>query len=245
MYRLSRLISSRFLSDCSIQFHVFEVVRQLPRFSMFAFDASGGSGPEPSGYVTLQLQERVQRVAIWLALNTVMPEGFSVPPGQPLLVRFAVARPASNEGGLASSTPTSPPPPPPPPTQSLDGSGGRGGGIGVYQHVPYTAPVRSVPLVLRMEPNGQFTVRTDDVELAGSLIQSLCQYLNVVDLNSTAEFPEFFERIRQLLSRVRMTISHYDYGMCILVLLALYFLSTSSTLSYSLLLHGTVPYTEE
>ena len=78
---------------------MFEVVRQLPRFSMFAFDASGGGGgPEPSGYVTLQLQERVQRVAIWLTLNTVMPEGFSVPPGQPLLVRFAVARPSSHEG---------------------------------------------------------------------------------------------------------------------------------------------------
>ena len=117
------------------------------------------------------------------------------------------------------ATPTSPPPPPPPP--SLDGSGGRGGGI--YQHVPNTAPTRSVPLVLRMEPNGQFTVRTDDVELAGSVVQSLCQYLNVTDLNSTAEFPEFFERIRQLLSRVRLTLSR----LIVLFLLVLYFLSTT------------------
>ena len=202
-------------ANCSIQFHVFEVVRQLPRFSMFAFDASGG-GPEPSGYVTLQLQERVQRVAIWLTLNTVMPEGFSVPPGQPLLVRFAVARPSPNEGGLATSTPTPTSPPPPPPTHSLDGSGGRGGGI--YQHVPYTTPIRSVPLVLRMETNGQFTVRTDDVELAGSVVQSLCQYLNVADLNSTAEFPEFFERIRQHLSRVRLTCH---------IVFVVYFLSTT------------------
>lgn len=179
---------------------MFEVVRQLPRFSMFALDTSSGGG-EPSGYVTLQLQERVQRVAIWLSLNTVMPEGFSVPSGQPLLVRFAVARPApsaANEAGGQLLTPTSPPPPPPPP---LDGSGGRGS---IYQHVPIgAAPTRSVPLVLRMETNGQLTIRTDDIELAGSVVQSLCQYLNIADINSTAEFPDFFEGFRQLLSRVR------------------------------------------
>lgn len=45
----------------STQFHVFEITRQLPRFSMY--DITGdSSATEPSGRVTFSINDRPQRV---------------------------------------------------------------------------------------------------------------------------------------------------------------------------------------
>lgn len=45
----------------SEQYHVFEFVRQLPRFSMYLLVPYSGV-EDPSSYVTFQIVERVQRV---------------------------------------------------------------------------------------------------------------------------------------------------------------------------------------
>ncbi|XP_073438129.1 BBSome complex member BBS2 isoform X4 [Dendrobates tinctorius] len=45
----------------SVQFHVFELTRQLPRFSMYVL-SNPGTTPEPSSHVTFTINERVQRV---------------------------------------------------------------------------------------------------------------------------------------------------------------------------------------
>lgn len=55
---------------------------------------------------------------------------------------------------------------------------------------------------MRMEANGQMTIRTDDMELAGNLIQSLAAYLNMADLQVTCDFPEEFEILEQTLIKV-------------------------------------------
>lgn len=45
----------------STQFHVFEITRQLPRFSMYDFTAEPPAAP-PSGWVTFSINDRPQRV---------------------------------------------------------------------------------------------------------------------------------------------------------------------------------------
>ena len=46
---------------CSFQFHVFELTRQLPRFSMYA--PCRKDCPEPKSSCTFQVNERIQRVS--------------------------------------------------------------------------------------------------------------------------------------------------------------------------------------
>lgn len=58
------------------------------------------------------------------------------------------------------------------------------------------------PLILKMEVNGQMTIRTDDMDLAGNLIQSLAAYLNIPDLQVNCDFPDEFEILEQTLIKV-------------------------------------------
>jgi Bardet-Biedl syndrome 2 protein len=53
-----------------------------------------------------------------------------------------------------------------------------------------------------MEANGQFTIFTDDMELAGSIVQSLVAFLNIFDLQVTCDFPEELENLSQTLIQV-------------------------------------------
>jgi Bardet-Biedl syndrome 2 protein len=50
------------LADNSTQFHVFELTKQLPRFTMYAL-SSPDSATEPLGYVNFVIAERAQRVS--------------------------------------------------------------------------------------------------------------------------------------------------------------------------------------
>uniref|UniRef100_A0ABI7W155 Bardet-Biedl syndrome 2 protein homolog n=1 Tax=Felis catus TaxID=9685 RepID=A0ABI7W155_FELCA len=61
----------------STQFHVFELTRQLPRFSMYALTAPHAA-TEPLSYVNFILAERAQRVVIWLNQNFLLPEDTNI-----------------------------------------------------------------------------------------------------------------------------------------------------------------------
>ncbi|MGH0166673.1 UNVERIFIED_CONTAM: hypothetical protein FKN15_066877 [Acipenser sinensis] len=91
----------------STQFHVFELTRQLPRFSMYAL-CTQGSAPKPRGKTTFSINDRLQRI----------------------------------------------------------------------------------------------TVNTDDMDLAGDVIQSLSSFLAIEDLNVDADFPDYFEEVRNTLVQV-------------------------------------------
>lgn len=56
---------------------------------------------------------------------------------------------------------------------------------------------------MKIEINGQMTIRTDDMELAGNLIQSIAAYLNLADLQVTCDFPQEFEILEQTLLKVK------------------------------------------
>ena len=52
-------------------------------------------------------------------------------------------------------------------------------------------------------------IRTDDMDLAGDIIQELCTFLNIDDLATTAEFPEEMEKLKEVLEQVRWSAKHF------------------------------------
>uniref|UniRef100_A0A3B4G4B2 Bardet-Biedl syndrome 2 protein homolog n=1 Tax=Pundamilia nyererei TaxID=303518 RepID=A0A3B4G4B2_9CICH len=62
----------------STQFHVFEITRQLPRFSMYDL-AVDSSAAQPTGRVAFSINDRQQRVMMWLNQNFLLPEGEESP----------------------------------------------------------------------------------------------------------------------------------------------------------------------
>lgn len=49
----------------------------------------------------------------------------------------------------------------------------------------------------------QITLRTDDIDLAGDLVQSLATFLAIEDLQAEADFPVYFKELRATLTEVR------------------------------------------
>merc|ERR1719335_743520 len=52
------------------------------------------------------------------------------------------------------------------------------------------------------EQGGKITIRTDDLEVAGEIIQDLCAYLQVTELESVAHFPDEMENFKAVLMKV-------------------------------------------
>lgn len=50
--------------------------------------------------------------------------------------------------------------------------------------------------------SNQITIRTDDIDLAGDLIQSLASFLAIEDLSAEADFPTYFEELHTTLTEV-------------------------------------------
>jgi Bardet-Biedl syndrome 2 protein len=84
--------------------------------------------------------------------------------------------------------------------------------IGVDEKVPQPtsqAPLRASFTSLRTgEPlsitasSGEITIRSDDLEVVGEMVQDLCAYLQVQELESTASFPQEMEKFKSVLQRV-------------------------------------------
>ncbi|PIK53965.1 putative Bardet-Biedl syndrome 2 protein-like [Apostichopus japonicus] len=99
----------------STQFHVFELTRQLPRFSMYT--PCTEQVPEPKSSVTFTVNERVQRIVLWINQH------------------FLLNNELTCDGDLNAGF------------MSLRGSG---------------------PIFIQMKSGGQVTLRTDDMDLAGT-----------------------------------------------------------------------------
>ncbi|XP_030368632.1 Bardet-Biedl syndrome 2 protein isoform X3 [Strigops habroptila] len=112
----------------STQYHVFELTRQLPRFSMYAL-SSPDSAAEPLSYVNCTMNERPQRVCFTSLRNA----------GQ---------------------------------------------------------------LCIKIKPGGEISINTDDIDLAGDIIQSMASFLAIEDLQVEADFPAYFEELRKVLVKV-------------------------------------------
>jgi len=60
------------------------------------------------------------------------------------------------------------------------------------------------PLCISMtnEQGGKVTIRTDDLEVAGEIIQDFCSFLKVNEIESVAHFPDEMEKFKAVLMRV-------------------------------------------
>lgn len=60
------------------------------------------------------------------------------------------------------------------------------------------------PLIIQMDgQTGEVTLRTENIELAGDLVQSLVsEYLGIEELSSTANFPEEVEALKKHIESV-------------------------------------------
>lgn len=84
--------------------------------------------------------------------------------------------------------------------------------IGVDEKVPQPtnqAPLRASFTSLRTgEPlsitasSSEITIQSDDLEVVGEMVQDLCAYLQVQELESTANFPQGMEKFKSVLQRV-------------------------------------------
>lgn len=55
----------------SIQFHVFEIIRQLPKFSMYSLMSR--SAKQSESCVEFRVNERIQRICLWVNQNFLLP----------------------------------------------------------------------------------------------------------------------------------------------------------------------------
>ncbi|XP_062997425.1 Bardet-Biedl syndrome 2 protein isoform X2 [Elgaria multicarinata webbii] len=132
----------------STQFHVFELSRQLPRFSMYTL-SSPDSAPGPLSFVQFTISERVQTVIMWLKQSFLLPEDMRI----------------SNESFEVCFT-------------SLRDAG---------------------QLCVKMKPSGEISINTDNIDLAGDIIQSMASFWAIEDLQVEADFPAYFEEVRKAL----------------------------------------------
>ncbi|XP_034835335.1 BBSome complex member BBS2-like [Maniola hyperantus] len=58
----------------SEQFHIFEITKQLPRFSMYTIVSPSIMKTQIENYVTFRITERVQRICIWINQNFLLDE---------------------------------------------------------------------------------------------------------------------------------------------------------------------------
>jgi hypothetical protein len=60
------------------------------------------------------------------------------------------------------------------------------------------------PLILNIhtQTEGKLLIRTDSMEVAGDIVQDLCSFINVQDLESLAEFPVEMEELKTVIKKV-------------------------------------------
>lgn len=65
------------------------------------------------------------------------------------------------------------------------------------------------PLWISMVPDngGTVCIRTDNMEVAGEVVQDMCSYLGVSELEAVAEFPYEMEAFRNVLLQVQCVSS--------------------------------------
>lgn len=69
-------------------------------------------------------------------------------------------------------------------------------------YITFLAVRTDSKLIIKMQSNGQITIQTDDMELAGNIIQSMGKFLNIDDLQTTGDFPQEMETLQNVFSQV-------------------------------------------
>ncbi|XP_052870936.1 Bardet-Biedl syndrome 2 protein homolog, partial [Anopheles cruzii] len=158
----------------SVQFHVFELTRQLPKFAMYTIphNLTGSPKsisyinslpkPKPVGpgecYVEFRITERLKRLCIWVNQNFLLPSD----------IEYVTSDADATELHLNLISLRT--------------------GKSVWLHFSY---------------DGKTRFYTEDIGLAGDLVQSLAQFLNTDSLNSIACFPVVYDEVKELFGKLR------------------------------------------
>ncbi|PFX14212.1 Bardet-Biedl syndrome 2 protein homolog [Stylophora pistillata] len=134
----------------SNHFQVFELTRQLPRFTLYISCPDGYA--EPKSSCSFHINERVNRAVMWLNQNFLLPDEIE-----------------SRDGDL---------------------------------DIMFLSLRTGNPLAIKMDQSGNVSIKTDDMDLAGDIIQALATFLGIEDLQTTAEFPDHLEELRGVLLKV-------------------------------------------
>lgn len=78
----------------SIQYHVFEITRQLPRFSMYSLIKQRPTVDE--NFVQFKINERLQRICMWINQNFLLPDDMEYETGPELRMHMKCLRDGSN-----------------------------------------------------------------------------------------------------------------------------------------------------
>lgn len=157
------------------QFHVFELNRQLPKFSMFSLPERITGSPKslnemtklsddhlskvPESYVKFKVNERVSRFCLFVNQNFLLPADIDPQPTELDTFDF-----------LKLSL-----------VCLRDGS----------------------PLIITFYNDSSIQIQTENIELAGNLVQSIAQFMNITNLDSTASFPDAVLKVRELFDKLQ------------------------------------------
>ncbi|XP_058820192.1 Bardet-Biedl syndrome 2 protein homolog isoform X3 [Topomyia yanbarensis] len=161
----------------SVQFHVFELTRQLPKFAMYTIPQSLTGSPKSisyinslsvektpgHSYVQFRISERLKRICIWI--NQVSENNFLLP---------------SDIEYMTSSDSDA-----------------------TELKLNLISLRTGKNVCLHFINDGKTRFYTEDIGLAGDLIQSLVQFLNIENMDSSACFPVVYEEIRELFSKLQ------------------------------------------
>ena len=158
-------------------FHVFELTRQLPRFAMYCRVDANGHPISPT--------------------KRRSPE----PPVEPVPepkghVTFQVSeRPARvamwiNQNFLLGEELE---------PSVVSSPGATGGGQASLHLIFNCLRVKNQYFFFEMNPDGKITIRCDNMDFCGDVVQALAEYLGLDDLKSTCDFPEDCNKLDKLL----------------------------------------------
>ncbi|XP_050077103.1 Bardet-Biedl syndrome 2 protein homolog [Anopheles maculipalpis] len=156
----------------SVQFHVFELTRQLPKFAMYTIPHNLTGSPKSvsyintlptkdgpgASYVEFRISERLKRICIWVNQNFLLPSD----------IEYMTSDADATELKL---------------------------------NLISLRTAKSV--CLHFSYDGKTRFYTEDIGLAGDLVQSLVQFLNIDNMNSTACFPAVNEEVRELFQKLQ------------------------------------------
>jgi len=153
-------------------FHVFELQYRLPRFAMYV--PVTGYVKEPSGSVVFRVNERANRISMWLS------NAFNVDPKKAtssLSGKFFMDEMDPQKFLNAANT-------------SLD-----------MKFVSLRNGTL-LSLTVKQDAGNVITVNVDSMDVAGDILQDLTTFLNITELESVIDFTAEFEEFKRVLLKV-------------------------------------------
>lgn len=161
-------------SSDSNQFHVFELNRQLPKFSMYAFPERMSGSPKTLSemtkmsegfskisqcFVKIKVSERISRFCLFVNQSFLLP---------------ADIEPLPHE------------------LDNFD-----------FFKLSLICLRDSSPLNITFYNDSSILIQTDNIELAGNLVQTIAQFMNIQNLDSIASFPPVVDKFCKMFEKLQ------------------------------------------